>query len=188
MKQLILIFSSIFLLIFTACESSEDISQATDHQVPDCKSLTFTSEGKTVKIDDAKVTLLMWGIVPKTNLEEISIPTIEVSKGASLTVSFVASDNVGLKTLNIDYSSWKLSDYINFANPDGDIPVTPQSYTYSIDVQVPSTAVSSSWIEDYYYKDGTNIKIIQSYHKIELKLMDINMNTRIIPIFVKVKS
>lgn len=187
MKKLLLLYSSIFLSLFTACESSEDISLATDHQVPDCTSLTLTADGKSVSINDASVTLLMWGLVPKTNLEVISLPTIEVSKGATLKVSFEAGDNVGLKTLNISYSPWLFSDYINFSNPSENIPLEPRSYTYSIDVQVPLTAVSSPWLEDYYYKDGTNLKIIQSYHKIELKLMDANMNTRIVPIYVKVK-
>jgi hypothetical protein len=97
------------------------------------------------------------------------------------------SDNEALKTAELSYSPWLFSKYINFANPEGDTPLTPQSYTYTAQITIPENAVTVPWIETFYFNDGSSIKYIQSYHKLVLTVVDVNMNTRTIPIFLKVE-
>lgn len=177
----------IFAFGMVSCEKSDDISKGLDHQVPDCKSLTLNANGQTKIIDDNISTLLLWGVVPQTNLENITLPTVTASKGSTIGISVVISDNVALKTAEISYPNWLFSKYINFTNPEGDIPLKPQSYTFTAQVVVPDNAVTSPWLESYYFNDGSSMKITQSYHKIVLTVVDVNMNTRIMPIFVKVE-
>jgi len=187
MRKIINIATLVIALGMVSCETSEDISNGLDHQVPDCRTVTLSSNGLTKVIDDNIVSLLLWGVVPQTNLEKITLPTLTVSKGSTLDISVVISDNVALKTVEISYPGWLFSKYINFTNPEGDIPKTPQSYTFTAQVVVPNDAVTTPWLEDYYFNDGSSMKITQSYHKIVLTVIDINMNKRIIPIFVKVE-
>lgn len=175
------------MFTFFSCESSDDISESMDHSVPECKSLTLTYGTQNLKIDDAILPEYFWGFVPSNNLEVVSLPTITVDKGATFTMSMKISDNVALKSLQLAYDKWLVSDYINFANPTGNTPLTPKSYDYSVQIKVPDDAVTTPWIEDYYYKDGLQMKVTQPYHKITLTLTDVNMNERIIPIFVKVQ-
>lgn len=180
---------ALLMLVFglTSCQSSEDISNSLDHQVPDCKTLTLTANGLTKVIDDAIVSKLLWGFVPKANLETVSLPTVTAIKGSKLNLSVVLSDNDALKTVEMAYSSWLVSKYINFSNPEGDIPLTPNTYTFTAEIDVPVDAVSTPWIENYYFKDGSLIKITQPYHNISLTVIDVNLNKRIISIFVKVQ-
>jgi hypothetical protein len=187
MRKIINIGIVFLLLSMVACETSEDVSRSFDHQVPECKSLTLTVNGQTKVIDDNIVTKLLWGVVPQTNLETIVLPTITASKGSTIDLSVVISDDVALKTAELGYSAWLVSKYINFANPEGDIPLTPKSYTFTAQVVVPANAVTAPWIESYYFNDGSSMKITQPYHKMELTVIDINMNERTIPIFVKVE-
>lgn len=170
-----------------SCESSDDISNGLDHQVPDCKAVTLVSGTQTKVIDDANVTKYYWGFIPKTNLETMTLPTITVVKEGTFSISVVMSDNVSLRSMTLTYSPWLYSKYINFANPDAGIPLTPLSYTLKADITVPVTAISSSWLESYYFNDGQYMKIATVYHKLELTVTDTNMNKRIIPIFVKVE-
>jgi hypothetical protein len=187
MKQILNTALLILAFGLASCESSDDISNSLDHQVPDCKSLTLTADGQTKTIDDAIVTKLLWGYVPTTNLETISLPTVTATKGSKLTMSIVLSDNVALKTVELSYSTWLLSKYINFSNPEGDIPLTPKSYTFTTEIDIPADAVSTPWIENYYFNDGSLIKITQPYHKISLTVTDVNLNKRIVAIFVKIQ-
>jgi len=172
---------------FFACESAEDISKGLDHQVPACKTLTLTYGSQTKVIDDAKVSLYYWGVVPQTNLETIVFPTITVPRSSTFSISVALSDNDALKNLTLEYSDWSLSESINFANPIDNIPLTPKSYTYSTQVTIPADAVNTPWIDNYYFNDGFNMKVTQSYHKLTLTVVDVNMNQRIIPIYVKVE-
>ena len=187
MKQIINIALLILALGFASCESSEDISNSLDHQVPDCKSQTLTADGQTKVIDDAIASKLLWGFVPATNLETVSLPTVTATKGTKLNVSVVMSDNDALKTVEMAYSPWLVSKYINFSNPEGDIPLTPKTFTFTAEIDVPVDAVSTPWIENYYFNDGSLIKVTQPYHKITLTVIDVNLNKRIISIFVKVQ-
>jgi len=147
----------------------------------------LSSNGKTKVKNDNISSLLFWGIVPQKNLEVITLPTLTVSKGSTLEISVVISDNVAIKTAEISYPNWLFSKYINFANPEGDIPLTPKNYTFTAQVVVPDNAITAPWLENYYFNDGSSMKITQSYHKIILTVVDINMNERMIPIFVKVE-
>jgi hypothetical protein len=187
MKKIIHIILIILTFGFVSCETADEISIGKDHQVPDCKSLTLSANGQTVVINDSISSRLLWGVVPQTNLETITLPTLTVSKGDSITVSVVLSDNVALKTVDLAYTNWLFDKYINFSNPSGDIPKTPKSYTFTTKVGVPLTAVTTPWLEDYYFNDGSSMKITQSYHKLTLTVIDVNMNQRIIPVFVRVQ-
>jgi hypothetical protein len=187
MKNRFKIAVLVIALGMVSCESSEDLSNELDHQVPDCKSLTITANGQTKVIDDNISALLLWGVVPKTNLEVITLPTVTASKGSTIDISVVISDNVALKTVEISYPNWLFSKYINFTNPEGDIPLKPNSYTFTAKVVVPDNAITTPWLENYYFNDGSSMKITQSYHKMVLTVVDMNMNTRIIPVFVQVK-
>lgn len=170
-----------------SCETAEEISNGLDHQVPDCKALTLSANGQSVTINDSISSLLLWGVVPQTNLQIITLPTLTVSKGDSINISVVISDNVALKTVDLAYTDWLFDKYINFSNPSGNIPKTPKSYTFTSKVGVPVNAVTTAWLEDYYFNDGSSMKITQTYHKLTLTVVDVNMNVRIIPIFVKVQ-
>jgi hypothetical protein len=181
--------SAVFLLLLgiISCESSDDISAAFDHEVPECKSLTISTDGQTKVIADDIVDKLLWSIVPQTNLETITLPTLTGTIGSTINISVEISDNEALKTAELSYSPWLFSKYINFANPEGDIPLTPQSYTFTAKITVPAYVVTIPWIETFYFNDGSSIKYIQSYHKLVLTVVDVNMNTRTIPIFLKVE-
>ncbi|MGE5447997.1 MAG: hypothetical protein ACM3PR_06515, partial [Bacteroidales bacterium] len=141
MKNIFNIVLILLALAMTACESSEDTSNGLDHQVPDCKNLTLTANGQTKVIDDNIASLLLWGVVPQTNMEVITLPTVTASKGSTIDISVDISDNVALKTAEMSYGNWLFSKYINFTNPDGDIPLKPKQYTFTAQVVVPQNAV-----------------------------------------------
>jgi hypothetical protein len=187
MKKRFNIAVLVLALGMAACETSDNISNGLDHEVPECKSITLATNGQRKVISDNISSLLLWGVVPKTNLEVISLPTVAASKGSTIDVSIIISDNVAIKTAELSYPNWLFSKYINFTNPEGDIPLKPKSYTFTAKVVVPDNAVTIPWLESYYFNDGSSMKITQSYHKIVLTVVDVNMNTRIIPIFVKVE-
>ncbi|MDP4237870.1 MAG: hypothetical protein Q8904_00175 [Bacteroidota bacterium] len=187
MKRIISIATIVIALGLVSCQTAEDISNGLDHQVPDCKALTLTANGQTKVISDSISSLLLWGVVPQTNMEKITLPTVTATKGDTITISVVLSDNVALKTADLAYADWLFDKYINFTNPEGNIPKTPKSYTFIAKVAVPDNAVTTPWLEDYYFNDGSSMKITQAYHKLTLTVVDINMNQRIIPIFVKVE-
>ena len=170
-----------------ACQSSEDISNGLDHEVPACKSVTLTYGTQSKVIDDNIVTQYLWGFVPQNNLEAISLPTITVPRDSTFNLSVTLSDNETLKSVTVAYGSWLLNNYINFANPSGDIPLTPKTYKLTMDIKIPKDAVVTPWLESFYFKDGLMMKITQSYHRIDLTVIDTNMNKRIVPIFVKVQ-
>ena len=182
-----IIFILVVVVAMVSCQSSEDISNGFDHQVPDCKTVTLVSGTQTKVIDDTKVTEYYWGFIPQANLETLTLPTITVAKGGTFSVSVIVSDNVSLSSLTLAYSPWLYSKYINFANPEAGIPHTPQTYILNADITVPATAISTLWLENYYFNDGQFMKISTVYHKLELTVTDTNMNKRIIPIFVKVE-
>lgn len=184
MKLSSILFAAL-VMGFVSCESSEDISLSHDHTVPDCKTLTLKAGGQTKVIDDAVLTRELWGFIPATNMQTVNINTVTAAKGATLQLSVVLSDKAGIKTAELAYSAWLYSKYINFANPEGDIPLTPLSYTFNADIEVPATAVTAPWTETFTFNDGSTLLISQSYHKFTLTVIDVNMNKRIIPVYVK---
>ncbi len=184
----IYITSTLFLLFcFTSCETSEDISRSFDYEVPEGTSLTISSIDQSIEVPDSIITKLLWGIVPQKNLDTITIPTLTVTPGSTVNISIEISDNEALGTAELSYSSWLYSKYINFANPEEGIPTTPQNYSFTAQIVIPDDAVTSPWLETFYYNDGSSISYKLSYHEITLTLVDINMNTRSIPIFLKVE-
>jgi len=187
MKNIFNVAVLILFLGMVSCESSEDISYGLDHEVPVCKSLTITANGQTKVIADSIVSKRLWGHVPQTNLETVVLPTVTASIGSTIDISVVITDNDALKTAELSYSAWLYSKYINFSNPTGDIPLTPASYTLTAQIKVPDNAVTTPWLESYSFNDGSSMKITQSYHKLSLTILDVNMNTITIPIFVKVE-
>lgn len=187
MKYYLTLATLALVMMMLSCQSSDDISHGFDHQVPDCKMLTLVSGAQTNVIDDRAVIKYYWGYIPLANLETLNLPTISVSKGDTFNIRVDISDNASLKSLTLAYSPWLFSKYINFANPEAGIPLTPKSFTLDVDVPVPVKAISTSWLENYYFNDGSFMKISTVYHKMELTVTDFNMNKRIVPIFVKVQ-
>ena len=187
MKKIFNIAIILLSVMLVACESSDDISNSLDHEVPACKSLSLVSNGQTVNIDDAIITKNMWGFVPATNLQTVVLPTLTAAKSASVKLNVTVSDNIALKTLELAYSGWLVSKYINFSNPEGDIPKNPLTYNFSTEFTVPADAVSTPWIETFNFNDGSSIKITQPYHKMTLTVVDINMNKRVIPVYIRVQ-
>lgn len=184
------IFSAMILLCSLAlvsCESADEISKSLDHEVPSCTELTLSIGGQTKVIDNMVSWKLLWGVVPQANLQTIELPTVTAQRGSIIDISVVLSDNVAVKTVELAYADWLFSKYINFSNPEENIPLTPKNYTFSAQVPVPSDAVTQPWIETFYFNDGSTMKFIQSYHKLSLTVVDINMNERTIPIFVMVE-
>ena len=187
MKRLINIVNIFIVFGLISCQSVEDISNGLDHQVPECKKLTLSSNGETNVINDSISSLFLWGVVPQSNMEKITLPTLTVSKGDTLIISIVISDNIGIASTELTYSNWVYDIKTNFLNPLGNLPIKPLKYIFIANVPVPITAVTKPWLEDYYFNDGSSMKITQLYHKLTLTVIDVNMNKRIIPIFVKVK-
>lgn len=187
MKRVIDIAVLFLLLAMVSCESSEEISRSLDHEVPGCSNLTITANGQTKVIADSIVTKMLWSYVPQVNLEEISLPTVTASKGSTIDISVEIIDNEALKTAELSYSDWLFTKYINFSNPEGDVPLEPKSYTFTAQVTVPDDAVSDPWIETFYFNDGSTMNYLQKYHKLELTLVDVNMNSRTVPIFLEVE-
>ena len=187
MKNISSILTGLLLIFFTSCESSDDISKSLDHEVPSGTSLTLSSNGQSVTIPDSIISKLLWGVVPEVNLAAISLPTLTVSPGSTVDISIDISDNDALATADLSYSDWLYSKYINFANPEGDIPLKPKSYKFTAQVTVPSDAVTEPWLETFYYNDGSTIKYSTVYHQLTLTLVDVNMNERKIPVFLKVE-
>lgn len=74
------------LILMVSCDTSEDISKALDHTVPDCKTLTIKGNGQTKVIDDAIVTKELWGFMPTVNLQMVVLPTVSVIKGNTLNI------------------------------------------------------------------------------------------------------
>lgn len=187
MKNIFNIAVVFLTLNFISCESSEDISKSLDHEVPSGASLTISAIGQTKVIPDSLITKMLWGVVPQVNLEAITIPTLTATTGSTVDISIEISDNEALKTAELSYPDWLYTKYINFSNPEGDTPLTPKSYTFSAQLTVPEDAITIPWIETFYYNDGSSMKYTTSYHKLILTLVDINMNTRSIPIFLKIE-
>lgn len=71
----------IFVLGLASCETSEDVSNGLDHQVPECKSITLTVNGQTKVIDDNISSLLLWSVVPQKNLEKNNPSNANSDKG-----------------------------------------------------------------------------------------------------------
>ena len=157
MKKIIHIVTIIIAFGLVSCETADQISNGLDHQVPQCKTLTLSANGQTAVINDSISSLLLWGVVPTTNLQTITLPTLTVSKGDSLNISVIISDDVALKTVDLAITDWLFDKYINFSNPLGDIPKTPKSYTFTAKVGVPANAVTTPWLEDYYFNDGSTM-------------------------------
>lgn len=175
------------ILFLGSCESSEDISKSLDHQVPDFKTLTLTANGQTIVFDDMIIAKNLWGYIPTINLETVVLETVVANKGSKINLSVVLIDNEALKTVEMAYSPWLASKYINFSNPLGDIPLNPKSYTFTAEIDVPINAVSIPWLEDFYFNDGSPMKIKQPYHKITITVTDINLNKRVLPVYVQVQ-
>jgi hypothetical protein len=149
MRKIVSLLLSFFLLMFFyACESSEDISNKLDHEVPSCKVLT---------------------------------DSLSVSPGQTVAIQVEVSDNAGLDKLVFSYSNWSLRESVSLNDQN-----YPKAYTFSTNVTIPDDALTE-WNEDLILNDGTSIKIIQHYHKLNLEVTDINMNVRNAPVHLRVR-
>lgn len=109
--------------------------------------------------------------------------SLTVKPGQNVGLKVEVSDNEGLQDLVFSYGDWSimesLSDDLRQLN-------YPKTYLFEATITVPDDA-KEEWIEDFERNDGSVIKIVQHYHKLNLDATDINMNFRNIPIYIRVQ-
>lgn len=107
--------------------------------------------------------------------------TFEVSRGETVDLNAVLSDESGVAYVSLEYSDWdiKTEEELDAA--------TTGTYTFKYSFKVPDDAMLS-WTETYTKHDGTKFDITQSYHKIALTCYDGVRNQNTIYFYVKVKE
>ncbi len=105
-----------------------------------------------------------------------------VAAGSVVNVNVQLSDNVGLSKLEFSYDAWTIGESLSFSEQGN-----PKSYLYQTTVQVPATALTS-WSETVYRNDGSSYSMTQMYHKLTLKVYDVNANVRTSYIYLKVNN
>lgn len=88
------------------------------------------------------------------------------------------SDKAGLKKVVFAYGDWNLNEVVELEG-------SPVTYVYKKTITVPQNAVKE-WTESVKENDGTIIEVGQTYHKLTLTATDMNMNVKLIPIYIKV--
>jgi len=142
------IIASLSILLFTACESTDDVLNNLDHTVP---SILFTPD------------------------------TLEVSAGEAIVLNAVIEDESGLQRIEFTYGDWRINKIIDLTEEAG-----TESYVFSQEIIVPTNAIKE-WEENFYFNDGSSIKIIQRYHKLALSAWDKNRNLIKRYCYIKVK-
>lgn len=120
---------------------------------------------------------------------DLEVPTYKVQNDSSVVVAgsvvdlkIQLSDNVGLSKLEFSYDAWAVSESVSLLDQGN-----PKSYLYQIAVKVPTTALTS-WSETVYRNDGSSYVVTQLYHKLSLKVYDVNGNVRIAYVYIKVTN
>ena len=106
-----------------------------------------------------------------------------VSPGQNVAIKVEVSDNEGLAELVFSYGEWNIMESLSDALRELSFP---KSFTFETSIIIPDDA-RKEWIEDLERNDGSIIKIVQNYHKLNLAATDINLNVRNIPIFIRVQ-
>lgn len=91
------------------------------------------------------------------------------------------SDNEGLSKYVFSYGNWA----INKAE-ELDKAGIIKEFLFEMTITVPADA-EKEWEETVIEKDGATRTIIQTYHKLEMTITDINMNVTKVPVYIKVR-
>lgn len=107
--------------------------------------------------------------------------TFEVSRGETVDLNAVLTDESGVAYVSLEYSDW------NIKTEEALDAATTGTYTFNYSFKVPDDAMLS-WQETYTKHDGTKFDITQCYHKIALTCYDGVRNQNTIYFYVKVKE
>lgn len=146
MRKVIIPFV-IILLIISSCETTEDILNSIDHEVP--------------------------------NIEFVQ-DSLVVNAGASVSISATVEDESGIERVEFSYGNWRINEIQDLSDQ-----ASSETYEFTTEIIVPVDA-EKEWEEDKYFNDASSIKIIQQYHRLELKAWDKNRNERKSIIYIKV--
>ena len=146
MRKVIIPFV-IILLVISSCETTDDILNSIDHEVP---TIDFGQDSLTV---DA---------------------------GASVSISATIEDESGIERIEFSYGNWRINEILDLSDQ-----TSTEIYEFTTEVTVPVDAVKE-WEEDKYFNDASSIKIIQEYHRLELKAWDKNRNEKKGIVYIKV--
>jgi hypothetical protein len=146
MRKVIISFV-IILLVISSCETTDDILNSIDHEVP---TIDFGQDSLTV---DA---------------------------GASVFITATIEDESGIERIEFSYGNWRINEILDLSDQ-----ASTEIYEFTSEVTVPVDAVKE-WEEDKYFNDGSSIKIIQKYHRLELKAWDKNRNEKKGIVYIKV--
>lgn len=108
----------------------------------------------------------------------VSTDSLVVSPLQEVQLEVEITDNVGLAKLVFAYGSWGMTETINI---DG----SPTKHVFNKTITIPQDA-AKEWNESVTENDGTVVSVHQTYHKLTLTATDVNMNVRVIPIYIKV--
>lgn len=146
MRKVIIPFV-IILLIISSCETTEDILNSIDHEVP---TIEFAQD------------------------------SLVVNAGASVSISATVEDESGIERVEFSYGNWRINEIQDLSDQ-----ASSETYEFTTEIIVPVDA-EKEWEEDKYFNDASSIKIIQQYHRLELKAWDKNRNERKSIIYIKV--
>ena len=146
MRKVIIPFA-IILLVLSSCETTEDILNSIDHEVP---SINFDQD------------------------------SLVVNAGESVSISATIEDESGIERLEFSYGDWRINEITDLSDQ-----TSTEIYEFTTEVMVPDDAVKE-WEEDKYFNDASSIKVIQQYHRLELKAWDKNRNERKGIVYIKV--
>lgn len=121
---------------------------------------------------------ISYGMDHETPSYKVLNDSAVVSPLQEVQLEIEVSDNAGLKKVIFAYGDWNLNEVIEL---DG----SPATYVYKKTITIPADA-AKEWVESVKENDGTIVEIDQTYHKLTLTATDINMNVKIIPIYIKV--
>ena len=146
MRKVIIPFA-IILLVLSSCETTEDILNSIDHEVP------------SIILDQ---------------------DSLVVNAGESVSISATIEDESGIERVEFSYGDWMINEIKDLSDQ-----TSTEIYEFSTEIMVPADAVKE-WEEDKYFNDASSIKVIQQFHRLELKAWDKNRNERKGILYIKV--
>jgi hypothetical protein len=146
MRKVIIPFA-IILLVISSCETTEDILNSIDHEVP---GINFDQD------------------------------SLVVNAGESVNISATIDDESGIERVEFSYGDWRINEIKDLSDQ-----TSTEIYEFTTEIMVPADAVKE-WEEDKYFNDASSIKVIQQYHRLELKAWDKNRNERKGILYMKV--
>ncbi len=146
MRKVIIPFA-IILLVLSSCETTEDILNSIDHEVP------------SIILDQ---------------------DSLVVNAGESVSISATIEDESGIERVEFSYGDWMINEIKDLSDQ-----TSTEIYEFSTEIMVPADAVKE-WEEDKYFNDASSIKVMQQFHRLELKTWDKNRNERKGIVYIKV--